>query len=79
MAGVIGESWVALFARADTPKPVLAKLEAMIQQASKDPEYLASIKSAGNDPWVIATDKMSDYIKADFKFWEPDLKQIEPQ
>ena len=51
----------------------------MIQQASKEPEYLANIKSAGNDPWVIASDKMDEFIKADFKFWEPDLRQIEPQ
>ena len=79
MPGVLGDSWVALFARADTPKPVVEKLRAMIQQASKDPEYLASIKTAGNDPWVIASDKMDEFIKADFKFWEPDLRQIEPQ
>lgn len=79
MNGVTGESWVALFARADTPKPVLARLSAMIQEASKDPDYLTSIRNAGNDPWVIATDKMDDYIKADFRFWEPDLRQIEPQ
>jgi tripartite-type tricarboxylate transporter receptor subunit TctC len=79
MAGVMGESWVALFARADTPKPILAKLRTVLTEASKDPEYLAKIKVAGNDPWVIAPDKIDDYVKADFKFWEPDLKQIEPQ
>ena len=58
---------------------MIEKLRAMIQQASKEPEYLANIKSAGNDPWVIASDKMDEFIKADFKFWEPDLRQIEPQ
>ena len=79
MAGVVGESWVAMFARASTPKPVLAKLEAMIAEASKDPDYVTKIRQAGNDPWVIAPDKMDAYIKADFKAWEPDLKMIEPQ
>jgi tripartite-type tricarboxylate transporter receptor subunit TctC len=79
MAGVMGESWVAFFARADTPKPVIAKLQAALTEASKDPEYLSKIKAAGNDPWVIATDKMDAYIRADFKFWEPDLRLIEPQ
>jgi tripartite-type tricarboxylate transporter receptor subunit TctC len=79
MAGVTGDSWVALFARADTPKPVIAKLQTIITQASKDPEYIAKIRNAGNDPWVIAPDAMNDFIKEDFKFWEPDLKLIEPQ
>lgn len=79
MAGVTGDSWVALFARADTPKPVIAKLQSLITQASKDPEYIAKIRTAGNDPWVIAPEAMNDFIKQDFKFWEPDLRLIEPQ
>jgi tripartite-type tricarboxylate transporter receptor subunit TctC len=79
MQGVVGDSWVALFARADTPKPVIARLQAIITQASKDPDYVSRIRIAGNDPWVIEPDKMNDFIKADFKFWEPDLRQIEPQ
>jgi tripartite-type tricarboxylate transporter receptor subunit TctC len=79
MAGVTGDSWVALFARADTPKPVISKLQAIITAASKDPDYIAKIKTAGNDPWVIAPDAMNEFIKADFKFWEPDLRLIEPQ
>jgi tripartite-type tricarboxylate transporter receptor subunit TctC len=79
MPAVSGEAWVAMFARADTPKPVLARLQAMITEASKDPDYIASIKGAGNDPWVIAVDKIDAYIKADYKNWEPDLKLIEPQ
>lgn len=79
MDGVSGESWVALFARSNTPKPVLAKLNAIITAASKDPDYVAKIRQAGNDPWVIAPDKIDDYIKADFKRWEPDLKLIPPQ
>jgi tripartite-type tricarboxylate transporter receptor subunit TctC len=79
MPGVVGDSWVALFARADTPKPILAKLQAAIVEAAKEPEYLSKIRTAGNDPWVIAPDKMNEYIKADFKLWEPDLQLIEPQ
>jgi tripartite-type tricarboxylate transporter receptor subunit TctC len=79
MDGVTGDSWVALFARADTPKPVIAKLQTLITQASKDPEYIAKIRGAGNDPWVVAPDAMNDFIKEDFKFWEPDLRLIEPQ
>ena len=79
MPGVTGDSWVALFARADTPKPILAKLQTVLVEASKDPEYLSKIKVAGNDPWVIAPDKMNDYIKADFNLWEADLRLIEPQ
>lgn len=79
MQGVVGDSWVALFARADTPKPILDKLRTVLTQASKDPEYLAKIKTAGNDPWAIAPEKMDEYIRADFKLWEADLKLIEPQ
>jgi tripartite-type tricarboxylate transporter receptor subunit TctC len=79
MPSVTGEAWVALFARSDTPKPVLAKLQAMITEASKDPDYVAKIRAAGNDPWVIAPDKIADHFKADAAFWEADFKAIEPQ
>ncbi len=79
MPTVVGEAWVALFARADTPKPVIAKLQAMVAEASKEPEYVEKIRNAGNDPWVIAPDKIDDVFKADFKNWEADLRMIEPQ
>lgn len=79
MPEVTGESWVALFTRSDTPKPVVDKIRAMMTQVMKDPEYLAKIKSAGNDPWVIDQDKISDFIKKDNEFWSPDLKLISPQ
>ncbi len=79
MPGVLGDSWVGLFARADTPKPVIEKLRKVLTDASKDPDYLAKIRAAGNDPCVIDPAKMDEFIKADFKFWEPDLRQIEPQ
>lgn len=79
MPGVVGDSWVGLFARADTPKPVVARLRKVLTEASKDPDYVAKIRTAGNDPWVIDPEKMDEFIKADFKFWEPDLRLIEPQ
>ena len=79
MPSVTGESWVALFARSNTPKPIIAKLETIMTEAAKDPDYVTKIKAAGNEPWVIAPDKIADYIKADGKNWEPDLKLIEPQ
>lgn len=79
MPEVTGESWVALFARANTPKPVVDKIRAMMTQVMKDPEYLERIKSAGNDPWVIDQDKVVDFIKKDNEFWSPDLKLIDPQ
>lgn len=79
MPGVVGDSWVGLFARADTPKPVIEKLRKILTDASKDPDYVTKIRGAGNDPWLIEPVKMDEFIKADFKFWEPDLKLIEPQ
>lgn len=79
MPEVTGESWVALFARANTPKPVVDKIRAMMARVMKDPEYLEKIKSAGNDPWVIDQDKVIDFIRKDNEFWSPDLKLIDPQ
>jgi hypothetical protein len=51
----------------------------MITEASKDPDYVANIRAAGNDPWLIAPDKIADHFKADAAFWEADFKAIEPQ
>lgn len=79
LPSVTGESWVALFARADTPKPALDKLRSIIVKAVEDPDYVQRIREAGNEPWRIAPETISDYIRADNKFWEPDLKLIPPQ
>ena len=49
MTGVYGESWVALFARADTPKPVLAKL------AGDDPSRRARIRNTSRASRTPAT------------------------
>lgn len=79
MPSVTGEAWVALFARSDTPKEIVAKARAIFLPAASDPEYLEKIKGAGNDQWKITPDGMDDYIAADLTFWEADLKLIDPQ
>jgi tripartite-type tricarboxylate transporter receptor subunit TctC len=79
MPTVSGEAWVALFARSNTPKDVVAKIQAIMAEATRDPEYIAKIKSAGNEPWVIPSDQLAAYIQADAKNWEPDLKALDPQ
>ena len=79
MPSVTGEAWVALFARADTPKEIIEKARTILLPAASEAEYKEKIRGAGNDPWAITPDKMAGYIDADLKFWEADLKMLEKQ
>lgn len=79
MDGLGKEGWIALFARADTSPPLIARLRKVMVDAVNDPAYLAKIRSLMSDPWAIEPEKIDEYIRADLKFWEPDLRRIEPQ
>jgi tripartite-type tricarboxylate transporter receptor subunit TctC len=79
LPAVNGESWVALFARANTPRPVLDRVRQVLAEAVRDPDYVERLKASGNESWPIPADKIGEYIQADAKQWEPDLKLLEQQ
>jgi tripartite-type tricarboxylate transporter receptor subunit TctC len=81
MPSVSGETWVALFARSGTPKPVIKAIQDMVYAAAKEKEFLTRIEPMGIEPWLITPDKIQAYIDDDARKWEGDIKALalEPQ
>ena len=70
--------WHGLYAPKGTPKPVIAKLSAALQQALKDPNVKTRFADLGTEP--VAADKatpaaLQAYLKAEIDKWGPIYKQ----
>jgi tripartite-type tricarboxylate transporter receptor subunit TctC len=67
-------SWYGILAPAGTPKPVLARLNAEINKALKDPAVRKSIESEGGDVLGGKAEDFSAYIKSEIAMWAPIVK-----
>lgn len=70
--------WHGLYAPKGTPKPVIAKLGAALQQALKDPNVKTRFADLGTEP--VPADKatpaaLQSYLKAEIDKWGPIYKQ----
>ncbi|MGZ5738304.1 MAG: tripartite tricarboxylate transporter substrate binding protein [Burkholderiales bacterium] len=69
-AGVPGyemSPWIALFAPAGTPRPVIMKLNAEVTKALKLPEMVQALADVGLDLWASSPEELSARIKADYE------------
>jgi len=73
---VIVGSWVGFFAPAKTPDAVVAKLNAEINAAAKEPDSLERLKKAGFDPVVKNTAETNEYFKSEVERWAKMVKAI---
>src|SRR5262244_389356 len=73
---VYSGSWVAFFAPAKTPDPIVAKLNSMINEVMADPEVLQKLKVIGFDPIVKDTAATVDYFKAEIANWGKMVKAV---
>ena len=66
-----GESWFGVFAPANTPAPVVAKLRQALAQVNKDPEFIALVeKDGGRILNVSATDQQA-FLQDEINRWVP--------
>ncbi len=70
--------WHGLYAPKGTPKPVLDKLQAALQQALKDPALVTKFAELGTEP--VATNRASAeplraHVKAELDKWGPIIKK----
>jgi tripartite-type tricarboxylate transporter receptor subunit TctC len=70
----IASNWNGLFAPAKTPKPIMQKLSAAMEQVLADDEVKAKLKSLGMTPRPLLLDDFDNYFQADMKRWEPIIK-----
>jgi len=67
----VSTSWTGLLAPAHTPQPVIAKLNAAINQGLKSPELATTLTRLSNEPLGGTPADFTAVIKADLGKWSP--------
>jgi tripartite-type tricarboxylate transporter receptor subunit TctC len=57
------KSWFVLFARSDTPKPIIDKLRGVFADVVATPEFAAALKTISMEPLKTTYDKFADDMK----------------
>jgi tripartite-type tricarboxylate transporter receptor subunit TctC len=70
------ESWNALFAPAGTPKPVVDKLAATMEQMAKDPEVRKAMANFGSTATSTTPQQFGQILKEETAQWEESLAAI---
>jgi tripartite-type tricarboxylate transporter receptor subunit TctC len=68
------EAWVALFAPAGTPAPVIAKLAAAVQEAVKSPDVIERARATGMAIRFQSPTDLDETVKTDLKYWSAVIK-----
>jgi tripartite-type tricarboxylate transporter receptor subunit TctC len=63
------EAWVALFAPAGTPAPVIARLNAAVQEALKSPAVIERARTTGMHIRYQSPSELDATVKADLQYW----------
>ena len=66
---VVSSSWFGLAAPAGTPAEIVERLAQAAKQANAAPEYLASLKKLGNEPFALTPEQSQAFIKAEVDKW----------
>ena len=73
--------WNGLFARAGTPKPVIAKLNQAANKAVAAPDVVAKLRSLGQEPGPMTPGEFRAFQIAEIKKWAAQIKSagIQPE
>jgi tripartite-type tricarboxylate transporter receptor subunit TctC len=72
----VSTSWTGLLAPAHTPQPVIAKLNAAINDGLKTPELNIALQRLSNEPLGGAPADFTAMIKADLDKWSPIVSSL---
>ena len=72
----ISTSWTGLLAPAHTPQPVIAKLNATINQGLKTPELMTALARLSNEPLGGTPADFTAVMKADLAKWSPIVETL---
>lgn len=75
LQGFDADSWFAIFAPANTPKDVIAKLNAELNRIYQLPDVQAKLKTLGLDPILGAPEKLAAYQKVEIAKWAKVVKE----
>ncbi|MGO4305911.1 Bug family tripartite tricarboxylate transporter substrate binding protein [Cupriavidus sp. RAF12] len=75
LQGFDADSWFAIFAPANTPKDVVAKLNAELNRIYTLPDVQAKLKTLGLDPILGTPDKLAGYQRSEIAKWAKVVKE----
>jgi tripartite-type tricarboxylate transporter receptor subunit TctC len=76
VAGYDATIWLGFMAPAGTPKPILEKLNAAINDAVKRPEIVGLWAKQGAVPMSMSTAEFDAYLRGDIVKWAAVVKKI---
>ena len=75
--GYVFESTYIMAAPAKTPAPVMARLNAWLQQALDDPDTRAALEKLGLEPMKNTTAQADQLVLSELRRWEDIIKRLE--
>ena len=73
--GYAATNWYGMLAPAQTPAPVIERLNREINAALKAPDVIAFLKDNGIDPAPTTPAEFGRYIQAEQKKWTPIIRK----
>ncbi len=74
LPGFDAVSWFALFAPANTPKPIIDKLQAEVRRILKTPDIMKKLADNGLDPVGGTSEELAAYQKSEITKWAKVVK-----
>ena len=75
LPGFEATTWFAMFAPANTPKPIIDKLNAEVVRVFKLPEVTERLKTLGLDPVLSTPDELGKYQASEIVKWAKVVKE----
>ena len=75
LPGFEATTWFAMFAPANTPKPIIDKLNAEVVRVFKLPDVAERLKTLGLDPVLSTPDELSKYQASEIVKWTKVVKE----
>ncbi|MFM7002723.1 MAG: tripartite tricarboxylate transporter substrate binding protein [Betaproteobacteria bacterium] len=75
LPGFEATTWFAMFAPANTPKPIIDKLNAEVVRVFKLPEVAERLKTLGLDPVLSTPDELGKYQASEIVKWTKVVKE----
>lgn len=60
-------SYAAIYAPPNMPAPVLAALHEGIAKATRDPGFVAQLRTSGSEPWIMSPTEFKVYLQAEIQ------------